>query len=205
MIVTEDNLSDVLGELATQKFVGFDTETFGLQFTDRLFSLILSGEHNDFYFNFYGGEDHLGHKAPVVLPYSTLQELDKLFQGDTLFISHNAGYDLQKLELEGVPSPKHVHCTYVAERIIRNDSLNLSLDTVAKKYGYEKDDTVEKYIKKNKLYTMVQVPGKSKRDKIMHYDQVPFDIIVRYGERDGNIHRGIGIKQITQHFPGLLQ
>jgi DNA polymerase-1 len=64
--------------------------------------------------------------------------------------------------------------------------------------GMEKDDSVDKYIKENKLYTIEDIPTRKDPDKLKHYDQVPFDIITQYGATDAIITHKLGIKLINK-------
>ena len=205
MIVTEDSFDQLLEDLTLSTEIGFDTETYGLGFEDPLFCLTLATQTNSYYLNFNQHADHLGVFPPVVLPRGLLRFLEYAFK-DTrkLWYSHNAGFDMQKIKLEGVIPPQNVHCSRVAERLIRNDTEFLSLEKTAPRYGFEKDDTVDKYLEKYKLFTKVDIPGKSRKDKVKHFDLIPFDIITHYGETDARIHRAIGIAQRKKHV-ALLQ
>jgi hypothetical protein len=201
MVVTEKTFDDLIQDLQTSTHIGYDTETRGLRYHDRLFSLAIATGNDSYYLNFNYEADHSGVYPKIVLPIELLKFLEFAFE-DTrkTWFAHNAGFDNQKIALEGVKPPQNIHCTYVAERLVRNDSLDLSLDAVARKYGYAKDKSVEEYIKEFKLYTQVQLPGKERKDKVLHYDQVPFELISIYGETDAQITRLIGIAQLNQHF-----
>ena len=205
MVVSEHTFDTLIKDLELSKDIGFDTETYGLRYTDRLFSIIFATNSQTYYLNFNRGKDHLGNYAETVLDKKLLRFLEFAFQDKTkTFYSHNAIYDLQKIALEGVKPPVNVHCSRIAERLIRNDSLHLSLDKIAPRYGCEKDDTVDLYIEKYKLYTKVEIPGKNRKDKVKHFDLVPFSIMTYYGENDARIHRKIGIAQ-RKNFGHLLQ
>ena len=201
MVVTEKNFDVLINDLIVSPAIGFDVETYGLGFHDRLFSLALATANESYYLNFNYAADHLGNYPKAVLPRDHLRFLDFAFiSEDKLWLSHNAAFDIQKLRLEGLQGPRIVHCSYVAERIIRNDSMDLSLEAVAKKYGYAKDMTVDKYIDEHKLYTQVVLPGKERKEKLKHFDKVPFEIISAYGETDARIHREVGLTQYEEHF-----
>jgi len=206
MLVTVDNYFDMLRDIETSTHIGLDTETYGINFDDKMFSLIFATENKSYYMNFNADEDHLGNKAPVVLSKALLQGLEPHFLDyQKTWISHNASFDLQKIWIEQIRTPIRVHCTYITERIIRNDSLDLSLSHLAPMYNEKKDSRVEEYIKEHKLYTMVQVPGKDKKEKVPHFDKVPFKLMSEYGENDAIIHRRIGLKQIAKLTTGLSQ
>ena len=52
MLVTEENLSFVEQHLKQHTEFGLDTETTGLEWSDRLFSIIVATSEQVFYFNF---------------------------------------------------------------------------------------------------------------------------------------------------------
>jgi hypothetical protein len=201
MIVTQQELFTSIQAIMRANLKGYDTETYGVRFQDRLFSVIISVPEETFYFNFKSAPDHKGMTpAPsyildrrIVFPQ--LKEAMKW----GVWASHNAKFDNQKMELEDrYCRPVHCHCTLATERLIRNDELDYSLEQVAKTYGLEKDMSVDEYITKNKLYTFATIPGKKNRVKIPHYDQVPFDIMVRYGCKDAELHRKIaGLQRLA--------
>jgi hypothetical protein len=195
MIVTQNNLNEVLDGIERAPLKGFDVESFGTKHQDRLFSIIISTPVDTYYFNFNDTADHLGNIADTVLKRErTIAALSSTFKTG-VWAAHNAKFDCQKIYLEGHGCPKNIHCTLATERLIRNDMLEYSLDTVAKLYGYEKDSAVEEYINKHKLYTRVLIPGKKKLVFDKHFDQVPFEIIRKYGEQDAKIHRLIAEQQ----------
>jgi DNA polymerase-1 len=96
----------------------------------------------------------------------------------------------EKLYVKG-----RVHCTMALARLVRNDELKYSLDACARRIGYEKDDTVEEYISENKLYEKVSIPGKKQKETIKYYNQVPLNIMVKYGEKDAMLTYKLGIYQ----------
>jgi hypothetical protein len=198
MIVVESQLASILDELHRcideEVLVGLDTETYGLDYSDKLFSLILSTPRHTYYFNFNDNPDHLGKAPPAVVPRDWLEILPI----SALFISsHNALYDMQKLALDKVALPDKWHCTMTTERIFRNDRTDdkYSLDETAKRYGFRKSGDVQDSIEENKLYTMITLPGKKQKKKNKLFDLVPLNIIGPYGEIDGTLHRTIGEAQ----------
>ena len=192
MIVTEKQLNQVLEDIEQEPFVGLDTETFGVKYSDHLFSIIISTALDDYYFNFLDLPDHLGNYSSVILPRDIIPEIK--FTG-TLCI-HNALFDLEKLKKEGNEPRCEVHCTQTTQRVLTNNWIKYNLDTVARHYGFKKLDTVEEYIKKHKLYSQVQVPGKKKKEKDKHFNLVPFDILIEYGIADARAHRDIALIQL---------
>lgn len=193
MLVTKDILSDVLERLSQNEVMSLDTETYGLKpfHGDRLFSIIIADKDDEFYFDFM-------HTLEPELMAVVMNEIDWY---EKLWFMHNAIFDMTMLymscghRIEGI-----VHDTMAIERLVYNDRYQNEFDlaTVAARYGYKKDDTVERYIDDNKLWEWESIPGKQQRKKNKHYDQVPFDLIVPYGERDARITYDIGMKQIAK-------
>lgn len=194
MLVTKLNIKNVADQLRYEKSLALDTETTGLRpyQGDRLFSMVISSDKENYYFNFksYG----LG--APV-LDYADLtEELWHLWmQPHIIWYMHNAKFDLAMLANEGVEIAGTIHCTEVGARLLKNDLMIYSLGSLALSIGMEKSKAVDEYIKKNKLYTIVQIPGKKKKTKNLHFDQVPFDIISEYAMQDGKVTFVLGEKE----------
>ena len=196
ILVTNKNIDDCLEELSKDKYIGLDTETYGLRKDDDMFSLQLANEDYGFYFNFLD----YGKGGPYVWDESVLLDsLRGLFSSkETTWFIHNAKFDMHKLHnfncvLDGV-----VHCTQAIERIIYNQHRSYSLAATAKRYGYEKDESVGQYITKNKLTTKVKVDGKLKPITLKHFDQVPFEILLPYGTQDAWLHYMIGRDQLAK-------
>jgi ribonuclease D len=182
MLVKRQNLESVLAEFEKPGEYGLDTETYGLHphNGDRLFSIILSNENGAYYFNFKSYDDC---PSDCFLQRSDLALFQLAFtnpQSD--WYIHNAKFDMAMLKNEGLELNGKIYCTEVLSRLVDNTLLNYKLNYVGPHFLNEaKDDTVEKYISKHKLYTIVEVPGKKKKEKNKHFDQVPFGIIVPYG------------------------
>lgn len=180
--------------------LGLDTEAFGLDWDDKLFSLIIGDDLEQFYFNFDYTPDHLGNvpnNRYILGKGQVVQALEPLFfSTNILWFIHNAKYDMRRLDIEGVILQGEIHDTEVVARILRNDYLKYSLEEVGLRHGFEKDMRVEEYIAKHKLYTMVEQPGKKTKVKNKHYDQVPFDIISPYGCRDVQVCYSVGMEQL---------
>lgn len=199
MLVSRSLLKDVVNRIYSSPLRGYDTETYGLRYQDRLFSLIISvpasgsAPEEDFYFNFNGAPDHLG-KVPddeFVLDRTETFNLltPSFFVG--IWASHNVPFDNQKIRFECGTYPLACHCTMATDRVLRNDFMEYSLEETAKRYGFEKDMSVDEYITKHKLQTRVTIPGKKKVSHIKHFDQVPLEMMVKYGCTDARIHRKI--------------
>lgn len=202
MIVTRELFGPIVERLREAKILTLDTETTGLRpyHGSRLFSLIISatdiaGTIHSFYFNFqsYPGLD----PQSVLLP-SHLRGLEVLFADESkVWRIHEAKYDLAILAADGIEIAGTIHCTKAIERVVYNDYLpgTYDLENCAKRIGFEKDGTVEKFILDQKLWDWTPPEKPGDREKDMHYDRVPFDIIVPYGERDGEICHRVGDRQ----------
>lgn len=195
-IVTPENFDACVVALDASRFLSCDTETTGLYpwKNDRLFSIQFSDAGEDYYFNFnnYGGSEPL-------LQFSDIMRLEPLFRDRTIFIQ-NAKFDMAFLYNEGLRFySTDIHDTEVAARLIRNDHLSYSLDNQAQReLGEAKDDAVMEYLKKNKCFTSIRVPGKDSVYKAFHFDQVPFEIITKYGCKDTRLTYDLGMKQLAQ-------
>lgn len=193
MIVTYSDIPKLLGEIEKSPLVSFDVETTGLTAKDRLFSVAVGIGKKTFYFNFI---KVFNTPHEFVLGKESLFKNTHLFTGpDRIWSAHNATFDLSMLLKEGVEITSPVWCTQIMQRHLYNQDFNYSLDNVAQKFGYEKSDEVKEYIKKEKLYTQVEIPGKKNKKKLPHFDQVPLDIMARYAKRDGEIAFNIAKKQ----------
>jgi DNA polymerase-1 len=191
VLVNNGNIQCCLEKLKGQVNLGLDTETYGVEFNDRLFALQISIGEGTFYFNFHD----YGPGVPC-LDRRILQDIGYLF-GDTnkTWYIHNAKFDLRRLALEGIYIAGSVHCTQMAERFIYNQHSSYSLDACLKRIGLKKDDAVEKYIKDNKLWEWEEKPGRKSRSKKKFYDQVPFEIMFEYGCWDAEAVLKLGLQQ----------
>lgn len=205
MIVSPDQVESTVQTLLSEPFLSLDTETFGLGWGDKLFSIVIGSSYGAYYFNFLDKPDHLGVVAPVVLnELQTIIKLQPLFnEVNRCWFMHNAKYDLRRCDLAGFNLHGRIHDTEVVARLLRNDHMEYNLAAVAEREGFQKDDAVEKYIKEHKLYEMAHIPGKQKREQNKKFYLVPFSIMAPYGERDADITYKIGMKQL--HALDILQ
>lgn len=199
MIVTGSNFSDVLAHLQEAPRLALDTETTGLRpyHGDRLFSTIIAdGPKSGYYFNFrvYPDID----PDQVLSPWH-LKELQKhLFSiEDILWFLHHAKYDMAILANEECKLAGIVHCTKAQGLIEYNEYQSYSLAASLSRIGLAKDAAVEKWIDDNKAWDWVELAHRKKRDKDLHYDRVPFDIIVPYGLDDAYGTFALGEHQIN--------
>ena len=191
-IATAQNFEELLNAHADRKVVSLDTETTGLKETDRVFSIILTSRNAEgvyiaTYFNWNSRPDYQGNRPPQghTLPREAMKKFKCLEQWDTLFPMHNAKFDLRMLGYEDIDLAPKTVCTQTLGRLHHNTHMRYTLSACASRIGEAKDDEVEKCISKNKLYTWEAIPNKKRRDKLKHFDLVPFDIISNYGCIDG--------------------
>lgn len=170
-------------ELSGEKFLGLDTETYGLEFDDEIFSVQIASSTKQYYFNF---KDYPEEGIVSEWNYENFKEyMGWLFDDETItWAIANAKFDMLKLRVAGIDIAGEVHDTMPIEKIINNKYFTVSLDACLKRRGSAKNDKVKEYISKHKLFTDVHVEGKKKADRIPHYDQVPFNIMYQYGLDD---------------------
>lgn len=198
IIVTKGTLPEISKRLMTEKVLAIDTETTGLRAYQghRVFSIIITSEVASYYFNLNHDPDHLGGVASSIC---TFRPEDLAFIGflldrkEVTFYAHNAKFDIHMLSFVfmNCEFKARIVCTEATARLINNTLPNYKLASLGKLIGHEKDDSVEKYISKHKLYTNVDV-GKKKPRQDKHYNLVPFDIISNYGMQDGIVTLHLG-------------
>lgn len=188
VVLNQDNLEECLTTLLSIKsgVISIDVETTGLKHTDRLFSLQLTVQFGDSYylnFNPYPTEQN----APTLLR-EVLKKLHSLWMNpDILWISHNAKFELRMLGYEGIVLNGHVWDTMIAAHIQYNKHRSYSLDNCLKRIDLAKNDQVSLYIKDHKLFTTYHVEGKKVKEKDLHFDRVPFNIMMEYGLDDTDL------------------
>ncbi len=200
MLVSKSDLDDVVRRLLSEDKIGLDVETSGLMEDDNIFSLILAVSDEEFYFNF---NPYPGVSDDLVLDVSsTFLSLRPVFESPLkTFYIQNAKFDMRMLKKLGVSLEGTVHCTYAVERLVKNNYFGedaYRLSGLASRRGFKKDESVEAYITKHKLYTDFSMPGKKRKLRKPHFDQVPFEIIQPYGCQDAKLHRLIGLDQERQ-------
>jgi DNA polymerase I len=212
VIVGRSSFKLVLAQLLVEKKLSLDTETSGLRpyHGDRLFSLILSTAHEPYYFNF---QPYPGLEPEFVLSLIHLRDLKALFNDpDRLWYMHNAKYDLAILAQDGIEVAGEIHCTQALARVEYNDHMSYALDACAERIGFKKDDSVENYIVENKLWTWTPEEKPGDREKMKHFDRVPFELISAYAKQDARITFALGehqekrfhdISEETAHAPAL--
>lgn len=187
LVQSANDLSEAADDILSERLgCGLDTETYGVEFWDRMFALQIATEKAVWYFNFH---DYLD-GTPVSNRALTLQALCPAFKRvDALWFIHNAKFDLRRLALEGTKISGGVHCTQMQERFVYNQHMSYSFDACLKRRDMAKDDAVSNYINEHKLWTTVN------GDKKKHYDKVPFPIMFEYGCSDAERVRTLGLDQ----------
>jgi DNA polymerase-1 len=183
IIVDHDNIEGVVHTLSSLDVatICIDVETTGLSHNDRLFSIQLALKDGDSYhFNF----NDYGDISPL-LSRNVISDLDPLWLNPNIrWIAHNIKFELRMLDYEGARLNGQLYDTMVAAHIMYNDHMSYSLDNCLKRIGLTKNDKVGLWIKDNKAYTRVDVPGKKLKDKLLHFDKVPYDIMLDYSMMD---------------------
>lgn len=197
MLVSKSQFSEVLKNLKNFNVFAVDTETTGLRpyLGDELFSIIVSAnDEHTYYFNFNPYD--AGFDKEFVLSRSSIIELQPIFAKENLVFMHNAKFDMAMLSKEGIYFDCEIHDTEVVARLIYNEHMTYDLDSCASRIGLKKDDAVEEYITKHKLWEW-EPPraGKKKREKKKFYDRVPPRIIIPYGCQDAKVTRALGVYQ----------
>lgn len=191
MIVTQGNIHSILTSLSLKSALALDTETTGLRpyHGDRAFSLILADDQEAFYFDFNTD----GWKPDLV-------QLREFFKGPRVWFLANAKFDMAMLAMFGVTLQGVIHDLQAIERILDSTLFGqvFSLDAIAARYGEMKSKALDEYIKKHKLLTKMDVPGKDKQVERWHAEKVPLDVIQPYAEKDGVITFRIGAKQLKR-------
>lgn len=181
VLVDESNIDFAVNTLLDAKEIGFDTETYGLNWLDRMFCLQLATDDYAFYFNFH---DYMDGTTILQIPW-VLEKLAPVLNDKLkIWYAHNAKFDMHRLKWEGSEILGIIRDTVVWARLCWNQHFQYTLAKCLDRIGLAKDDAVEKYIAKNKCYTMITIKGKGTRVKIKHYDQVPFNIMFEYGCHD---------------------
>lgn len=183
ILVESDNFEKIVDVLKLPpEGIGYDalaidTETTGLFpfHGDRLFSIIIATSTEEFYFNFNTGG----------LPRSLVTALQDIFKVDRRYFFINAKFDLTMLRFEGIEVGGRIIDGGVLARLEFNDQVEsyFSMDYLAQRYlGKKKDDSVERYVKENKLTKLDK-----KAKKAPDYSRVPVEIMAPYGCADARL------------------
>ncbi len=159
--------------LQQERVIAFDTETSGLEETDRLFGYSVATRHNQSF-----------------VRTTDLASIKQLAQDpERTWLMNNALFDMRMAGYAGVEFVGPVIDIGVMARLLKNDYIgtrDYSLAAQAKRFGWEKNSEVDKYIKENGLY-------EERRDyfgqvyKSPRYDWVPEDMMSRYAAQDARL------------------
>ena len=192
MLVSTENLQSILDGFTTMAAV--DTETTGLNSfkDDKLFSIILSDERDNYYLNFLAYPE----ESISPLPIQVIDRIRPIFEDESrIWFLQNAKFDMHMLAREGIFFAGKIYDTAVLDRVHFNQHMRYNLAEITKRWGDEKLDIVWKYIEENKLKTKTHHERFNKTVEQPHFDRVPFSIIQPYGEQDGAGTLNVG-KQI---------
>ena len=155
ILVTKTTFNTIIPKLVDEctqaKLVGFDTETTGLQWVDRMFSMQIATPNEVYYFNFNSCKDAEG--GSFTIDETLTREHLKYMQvwmfsnpGITWAIQ-NAIYDLTMMSKEGITIVGPIHCTRAAAKTIYNEHFGYGLDALMKReFGEAKNDKVKEYL-----------------------------------------------------------
>lgn len=196
MIVDKYKFDEITEMLDRQKVLSVDTETTGLYpyKDDKLFSIIIGTHHDGYYFNFSNTYTSSGRFVLDTSHYFTLKNI--FANPKRIWFMHNAKFDMAFLAKMRFDVGGTIHDTKAIERITFNEFQSYKLADCAKRIGLKKDDSVEEHIKTHKLYTQKKLAHKKSKVKFLHYDQVPWDLITKYGVQDAKITYTLGETQI---------
>lgn len=194
MIVTTDNVSEVINTLLACDRYSVDSETTSIlpfKETSRLFSIIIGTKHEVFYFNF---QDY-PNEGIEKLPDSVFVEIKKILgQKDKTFFLQNACFDMAFLAKHDIYILGKIYDLKFLDRIHWNQHMKYSLDEISKRWGSHKEDIAKKYVEDNKLAETVAYPEFNKEESLVHYELVPFEIMSKYAIQDGKATLEVGEK-----------
>ncbi len=174
VIVQSSDLLWVLASLNQCAKLAVDTETSGLRYHDRLFSVQFANEDSAYYFD----KRILG---------ADFEKIRALFDKHRTWYLQNAKFDLRMLQWEGMHPRGTIIDLEVLVRLDRNDVMTTRLKDTAKREGMEKLDIVDKYIKEHGLSTKVQSKHWDKQEVLLHFDRVPVEFMGKYATHDARI------------------
>lgn len=196
-LVGRSDLKSVVELLSREVHLGLDTETTGLSFNDYPFLIIIATTNQTYLFN---QNPYTDLESEFILTDEEIKQLGPVLSDpNKLFFIHNAKFDMGMVRKKGLII-ENAWCTYAQERVIKNNYLSYSLDSIAKRrnLGVGKSNAVEEYIQKNKLYTVENIPGKKKREKRKHFEKVPYQVMFPYAANDAELHLEVGLRQMNE-------
>jgi len=189
-LVHSGNIAQYYKSLGFADKLGIDVETTGLHSFkgDSIFSIAVALDCGDlvrgFYFDFR-------HKPKLK---NHVYNLLDGFKG-TIY-AHHAKFDGHMLYKEGLNIFKHpVLDTKVGGRIARNDLMNYTLASLAKRIKLEKKDIAKEWMRKNGATSKEQREGKKTAKTNFHFDKLPWEINMEYNIWDAYLALVLGKTQ----------
>lgn len=170
----------MLEQIRETNILAIDTETTGLEWSDRPFAVSIATPTDSYY----------------ITDLALLLRMD--FTGKFV-IFHNAKFDLHMLRRMGVEVKGNIRDISIQERVLNNDFMSLrdySLENIAKRYGFSKSKAVDEYIKKHDLYAIRKTKYTNESYKVPCFDKVPQEIMEQYAKNDAAITLGIYQRQM---------
>ena len=176
MLVQLSNIQEIVAGLMTERYLSLDTETTGLEETDRPFSFSIASHTHSYYFD-----------SRIITTLWGRPDVRELIQRtDVRWIMMNPKFDRRMLSYMGLNLYGTVIDIQVAARLYRNDFMTYSLDAQAKRFGWSKIDEVKKWIKENKAYSKRRnCFGEEYQN--MQFDMVPVDLMCTYACKDARL------------------
>lgn len=193
MLVTENNISEVLKALASETEISLDYETTGLRpyHTSHIFSMVLGTAKQTFYINFQDYPD----EGIIGLPLDFIQHFRPILEdASKVFYLVNAKFDMAFLSKFNMSIRGKIYDLKFLERIHYNQHMKYSLEEISKRWGSYKEDIAKKYVEENKLAETIKYPELNKEETLLHYELVPFDIMSKYAIQDGRATLDVGKK-----------
>ena len=200
VIVTPEKFAQSLEEIAASTNLAIDTETTGLYAHkgDKIFSIQVSTQEKDYYFNFNPNPDHLGNYPPTILDRSLIHSFVTPLMSGRVFLQ-NPIFDMCMLYKEGCDiSGANLYATEELARLVNNDRFSVAMSVLAKDVGMKKMADVKDYCNEHKLYEQVEVPGIKTKKKMYRFDLVPFDVISEYGCNDTRVTLKLGLTYLQR-------
>jgi DNA polymerase-1 len=195
MIITMDNLRDVLASLGNRCAIDSETTGFNAHKGADLFSIIISDEKGDYYFNF---QDY-GDGSPVLSKEAFGWINQATSSKPRVWFLQNAKFDMSFLDKVGITLNGMILDLMFLDRLHNNQHMSYRLADIAKRWGEAKEgDAVEEWLgnKKNGAVFDETCPISGKEYQVKQYQKVPFSIISKYGLADGKATFGSGTKLI---------
>lgn len=156
------------------RVLALDTETTGLEETDRPFGFSISNGFTAYFFD------------SRTIPNLWQRSRPFLTDPNKVWVMQNPKFDMRMLSyMDCLPQGKVYDLAGMA-RLVRNDFMAYGLADQAARYKMQKGTEVEKHIKEYKLFEeRVDIFGDKSR--VPKFDKVPLDVISRYAAHDALI------------------